>query len=268
MIGISHKQIYTEDLLNKDSDIDFVEIITENFINNDDFSLLQRLSEKYKMSAHGVSLNLASEQELNKDYLNKLKRLLDAVPFEMVSDHLCWTGNAHGNSHALIPFIYNEESLNRTALKIHEVQKFLKRPIALENLSAYIRFKGSTMTEAEFLTKLVEMTGCKILLDVNNLVVDERNFNTSLEEYISTIPMDSIAEIHLAGYYDKGDFYLDTHSEPVAPRTWEIYKSVIQKAGRNIPTNLERDSDLPEFSELVREIHLAKTLMEKNNVSR
>ncbi|MCB9062291.1 MAG: DUF692 domain-containing protein [Halobacteriovoraceae bacterium] len=232
--------------------IDYFEAISENHM--DSFGrplyILELIAKDYPLSFHGVSLSIASSQALNEKYLSSLKTLYDIFNPFFISDHLCWTGLAHSNTHNLLPFAYNNENLNYIVSKINKVQDFLKRPLGLENLSAYFDWKGSTYTEWEFIAELMKRSGCLWLLDVNNIYVNSQNHQFDPFVYIDAIDMDRVGQIHLAGFTDMGDFLFDTHSRPVHEDVWKLYEYTLKKANRNIPTLLEWDEDIPSFEEV------------------
>ena len=263
MIGLSHKHRFDKELLNEKNDLGFIEVITENWIDDEDLTPLKELREKYQITLHGVSLNIGSFEPVNKVYLKKLKRLIDEINPIGISDHLCFTGTVEGNSHALLPISFTKKNLDRIAEKLNYVQEFLGRKISLENLSAYVKFNDSEMSEAEFLTELVKKCGSGIMLDVNNLVVDERNFGTDPIKYIEQLPADAIKEIHIAGYQDQEQFFLDMHNNPMSDRGWEVYEAAIKKVGKAVPTLLERDEDIPPMEELLEELRLATEIQKR-----
>ena len=242
--------------------IGWFEAISENFINTRGrpFEVLMKVREHYEFSLHGVSLNIASHEEINFQYLEKLKQLYEVVDPFLVSDHLCWTGGKASNLHNLLPFPYSEENLVFLSEKVLKVQDFLKRPLAFENLSAYFSLNSGDYTEAEFLRELSLKTDCKILLDINNVFVNSENQKFNPYEFLDTVPLERVSEIHLAGHTDQGDFLFDTHSEPVCEEVWNLYQYVIEK--RQIPTLIEWDENIPSLNRLFEEAEIATSLLE------
>lgn len=249
---------------NPPSDIDYFEAISENHMNSKGrpWEILEIIRKDYPLSFHGVSLNIGLASELNQNYLKKLKEMVDTFDPILVSDHLCWTGKPKTNFHNLLPFAYTEENLEHVASKVSQTMDFLKRPIALENLSAYFQYKDSTMKEWDFFSRLIEKTGCLMLLDVNNIYVNSVNQKFDPKEFVDAIPLERVAEIHLAGFTDMGDFLFDTHSKPVYPEVWELYKYVLSKR-KNIPTLIEWDDDIPAFPTLKDEAMKAKQIFQE-----
>jgi uncharacterized protein (UPF0276 family) len=240
------------------------EIISENYIDSygRPRDILNLVRENNPISMHGVSLSIASHEGLNFDYLEKLKQLIKEVDPFLVSDHLCWTGSAHANLHNLLPFAYNEANLSMVSERIDQVQNSLGREMAIENLSAYFDYKESTFTEWDFIKELAKKSGCKLLLDINNIYVNSQNHDFDAKTYLDTIPLDQVAEIHLAGFSDMGDFLFDTHSKPVYPAVWDLFEHVIEKKS-DIPVLIEWDEDIPDFRVLEDEAKKAIKIWEK-----
>lgn len=245
-------------------EVDYFEIITENFYDTQGrpLEILKKLRESFPISFHGVSLSLASDAEIDIDYLNKVKVLESLIDPFLVSDHLCWTGNAKSNLHNLLPFPYTKNEVSVISEKIDQVQNFLKRPLLLENLSAYIQFSESEMSEAEFLSELQKRTGCFILLDLNNLFVNSHNFKINIEDYLSKIPAHAVKEIHLSGFTNMGDYYFDTHSTPVRDDVWDIFQKY-KKVYSSAVTTIEWDEDLPDYPTVLKEVNKAREYAKK-----
>jgi uncharacterized protein (UPF0276 family) len=240
--------------------VDWFEIISENFMDTDGRPKrnLARVREQYPVVMHGVALSIGTVDPLNSEYLAKLKELIDFVKPAWVSDHLCWTGIAHRNSHDLLPLPYTEEALNHVVARIKQVQDFLEQPIALENPSTYLEFKTSHMDEAEFIARMVKESGCQLLLDVNNVYVSCYNHRLDPKAYIDALPLDQVVQVHLSGHLNKGTHIIDTHDDVVVDAVWELYKYVTNRAGRTLNTMIEWDDKLPPFEALYAELEKAK----------
>jgi len=245
-------------------EINYLEALSENHMTSKGrpWAILEKLRENYQFSFHGVSLSIASHAGPRLDYLQVLKQFIDTFEPKVVSDHLCWTGLPHSNAHNLLPVPYNDESFLFLRDRVLEVQDFLKRPIALENLSAYVDFKTSTMSEWEFWKKLLSETDAMMMLDVNNVFVNAQNHGFDPKIYLDAIPQNKIAQVHLAGFTDAGKFLLDTHSKPVYPEVWILYRHLIQRVGA-VPTIIEWDEDIPELSVVVAEAQKARAIIEE-----
>ena len=265
-LGVGLRSKHFPYLMNEpDMLVDWFEIISENFLDNHGYGkhVMLEIAKVKPMVMHGVSMNIGSKDPLNIEYLKKLKTLAHEVQPVWISDHLCWTGIAHHNSHDLLPLPLNEESLIHVIKRVQQVQDFLERPLILENPSTYMEFEMSTMTEWDYLTNLVEETNCGLLLDVNNVYVSSFNHGYDPEEYIKNLPHQSIVQIHLAGPTHAGDLMIDTHDQPVPKRVWELYKLVDELTG-GVSTLLEWDANIPEYPELVEELNKAKKVLQGN----
>lgn len=250
-IGIGLRVPHYKYILSENPSIDWFEIISENFMcdGGRPLDILERILDRYTVVQHGVSLYLGSVDLFDRDQLKRLKRLVKRTKTPFLSDHLCW-GSVDGTyTHDLLPMPYTVDSVRHTAERIKAVQDYLEIPICVENVSSYAEFKISTMSEWEFLSEVVELADCGILLDVNNVYVSSRNHNFDPFEYINKIPHHRVAQIHLAGHTECEEVILDTHSQPVADPVWQLYSRAIELIG---PTNtlLEWDAELPPFSEV------------------
>lgn len=240
--------------------VDWFEIISENFMDTHGRPRrnLARIKEKYPIVMHGVALSIGTVDPLNSEYLQKLKALAGWVKPAWISDHLCWTGVAHRNTHDLLPVPYTEEALKHITARIRQVQDYLEQPIALENPSTYLEFKSSTMPEAEFIARMAQDSGCLLLLDVNNVYVTCYNHRLDPKTYIDTLPLDRVAQIHLSGHSHMGTHIIDTHDNPVIDEVWALYGYVVNKAGRTPNTMVEWDDHIPEFPVLFAELDKAR----------
>lgn len=240
--------------------VDWFEIISENFMDTDGRPIrnLVRIRERYPIVMHGVAMSIGTVDPLNSEYLTKLKKLIDFVQPAWISDHLCWTGIAHKNTHDLLPVPYTEEALKHIVNRIKQVQDFLERPIALENPSTYLEFKTSHIGEAEFIARMAEESGCHLLLDVNNVYVSSFNHRLDPKAYIDALPLDKVVQIHLSGHTNKGTHIIDTHDDHVVDEVWALYRYATHKAGRTVNTMVEWDDKLPSFETLNAELEKAR----------
>lgn len=247
---------------NLPKEINYLEVLSENHMTSRGrpYQILSKLKDHYAFSFHGVSLSIARHDGPDQNYLKLLKDFIETFEPVVVSDHLCWSGLPHSNAHNLLPIPYNQESLKLIANRVHLVQDYLKRSIALENLSAYVDFKSSTMTEWEFWRELMLKTDCSMMLDVNNVYVNAVNHGFKAEEYLDAIPKNKIAQVHLAGFTDTGKFLFDTHSKPVYPQVWELYRHLIKRTGP-LNTIIEWDDDIPELNVVISEALKAKQIV-------
>ncbi|TGN06335.1 DUF692 domain-containing protein [Leptospira bandrabouensis] len=247
------------------TDIDWFEVISENYMNTEGrpMSVLESIRKDYPITCHGVGMSLGSSNDIDPNYLKDLKLLIDRVDPFLVSDHLAWNHFNGIRLHELIPVPYHEECLEVITNHIDHVQNELKRQIAIENIIAYFNYKSSTMKECEFLNLLTQKTGCLILLDINNVYVNAKNFQFNPVDFIKTIPKKSIAQIHLAGFTDMGNFLFDTHAEPVHPEVWNLLETFLDYIPENVPIMIEWDENVPEFQQLEDELNKVRKIVKK-----
>ncbi|MBI3569913.1 MAG: DUF692 domain-containing protein [Gammaproteobacteria bacterium] len=259
--GLGLRPTHYETVLNDSPAIDWFEIISENYLvpGGKPLHYLERIRSRYPMVMHGVSLSIGSQDALNREYLKQLRSLADRVEPEWMSDHLCWTG-AHGlNAHDLLPLPYTEEALQHVAARVGQVQDFLGRRILLENVSSYVTYPESEMSEWEFLREIAGRADCLILLDINNIYVSSVNHEFDPLVYLNAMPAERVWQFHLAGHRNLGDYIIDTHDEPVIDPVWELYAQAVRRFG-NVSTMIERDDNIPPLAELLAELHHAREI--------
>ena len=234
--------------------VDWFEVISENFMakGGRPLSVLDRVRRDYPVVLHGVSLSIGSTDPLDFDYLDQLKALAERVEPAWVSDHLCWTGVGGHNAHDLLPLPYTEEALAHVVARVTAVQDYLGRQIALENVSTYLSFAGSTLPEWEFLAQVATRADCGILLDVNNVYVSAANHGFDPETYLAAMPPERVWQVHLAGHTDGGGHLLDTHSRHVCEEVWELYRIATRRIGA-VSSLVEWDEDIPDWDTLEAE---------------
>ena len=243
--------------------IDWFEIISENYLvaGGKPLYFLDRIREHYPMAMHGVSLSIGSSDPLDHDYLAALKRLAARVEPAWISDHLCWTGIDGRNLHDLLPLPYTEEAIAHVAGRTRQVQDTLGRQILLENVSSYVTWTGSRISEWEFLSAIAERADCHILLDVNNVYVSAHNHGFDPLAYLDGVPSGRVRQIHLAGHSHNGSLIVDTHDHPVPDPVWALYAEAIARLGP-VSTMIERDDDIPPLEVLLAELAQARSLAE------
>lgn len=245
-------------------DIPFFEVLSDNYLceGGPSLSHLEKIRALYPVTLHGVGMSLGSTDNLNLSYLTKLKNLIHAVQPLLVSDHLCWTALDGQHFHELLPLPYTEEAVKHVAARIREAQDFLERQLMIENVSSYLAYKNSQLTEWDFLQVVADEADCLILLDINNIYVSAKNNHFQPEDYLNGLKTHRIAQFHIAGFEDKGTHLLDTHGADVKPQVWDLYSAALEKFG-TIPTVIERDNAIPEFSVLQQEALYAKKIMDR-----
>lgn len=265
-LGLGLRSKHFNYILENNPPVDWFEIISENFMDSGGRPkhVLRRIAERYPVVMHGVSLSIGSADDLNIEYLTKLKNLAAEIQPLWVSDHLCWTGINNLNSHDLLPLPLTEESLEHVCRKINRAQDFLERPLVFENPSTYLTFKQSTIEEWDFLRYMTEETGCGILLDVNNVYVSAFNNDFDAAHYIERLPHENIVQMHLAGHRSCGDYVIDTHDNAVAPEVWNLFSRAWELT-KGAAVLLEWDSEIPEFDIYHSELLKAKNFMNDLN---
>jgi len=259
--GLGLRPSYYETVLGELPPVDWLEVISENYLvaGGRPLHYLDRIREHYPMVMHGVSLSIGGTDRLDRDYLRQLKTLIARVEPEWVSDHLCWTGQGGQQLHDLLPLPYTEEVVRHVARRLGEVQDFLGRRILLENVSSYLTYRPSEMSEWAFYRAVVEEADCLMLLDVNNIHVSAVNHGFDPLEYLDAIPADRVWQIHLAGHSDYGDYLVDTHDQPIVPAVWELYEEAVARFGA-VSAMIERDDNFPPLSELLGELEQVRDI--------
>jgi len=240
----------------------FLEVHAENYMA--ETAALDRLLElrcDYPLSLHGVALSLGSAEELDSGHLRRFKALIDRVEPMLVSEHLAWSAIGGAYLNDLLPLPYTEESLDLFCHHVEEAQHALGHRLLIENPSSYLRYRHSSIPEAEFLAEIARRTGCGILFDVNNIYVSARNFGFDPLGYLDTLPAEMIGEIHLAGHHaaEDVDILIDDHGSCVAEPVWELYAEALRRLAP-VPTLIEWDANLPALEVLLDEAQHAQEL--------
>lgn len=272
LIGVGLRHAHFTDVLTQPKQVDFVEVHSENFFGAGGaaLSVLNQVREKYPISLHSTSMGLGSDHDIPHHYLERLKKLAQNIDPFLMSEHACFTwGQQQGqliHSGDLLPILHTSASLDRMCEQVDKVQSILGRQLIIENVSAYIKFDESYLSEADFLAQLSQRTGSKILLDINNIAVNSVNFEggnikQSVTDYINILPINSVAQIHLAGCTlpSAGELVVDDHARPVSTEVWQGYTQALQRFGQ-IPTLIEWDNDLPDWSILIAEADKARDI--------
>ncbi len=262
--GVGLRRPHFQRVLSAPTGVDWFEVISENFMvdGGRPLDVLDRVRADYPVVLHGVSLSIGSADPLDRGYLDRLAALAERVEPAWISDHLCWTGVGGRNAHDLLPLPYTDEALAHVASRVAQVQERLGRPIALENVSSYLTYTASRLSEWEFLAEVSRRAGCGILLDVNNIYVSSVNHGFDPVRYLDGIPADRVWQFHLAGHSDQGRYLLDTHDHPVPDPVWDLYRRAVERFGP-VPTLVEWDDRIPEWDVLEAESARARRLQEE-----
>lgn len=273
-LGIGWRHPHYDDLLSQQPALDFIEVHSENFFADGGAALavLQQGRERYPVSLHGVGLSLGSVAGIDPWHLDQLARLVDRIEPVRVSDHAAFArGMLEAQAlHAadLLPLPFTKEALQVMTDNVQRVQDRLRRPIAVENLSAYLQWAGADMDEPEFFNSLARRSGCQLLVDVNNLYVNALNAQrrgdgdspeAECRRWLDAIQPGQVAELHLAGHVDTGDIVIDDHGSRVHPAVWALYQHALARLGP-VPTLIEWDTDLPPLAVLLDEAQSAREL--------
>ncbi|QUT05525.1 DUF692 domain-containing protein [Sphingobium phenoxybenzoativorans] len=259
--GLGLRKPHYQDFLERRVPVDFVEVISENFMidGGRPLDILRRVRDRYPVALHGVSMSVGSADGLDRRYLTRLRQLVDEIDPIFVSDHLCWTRIDGFQSHDLLPLPYTQEALDCVCANVAQAQDMLGRTMLIENPSSYIAFADSEMTEWQFLDALCARTGCELLLDVNNIVVSAANHGFDAIDYLHGIPAAHVRQIHLAGHSQGKELLVDTHDRPVPESVWALYARALDRLGP-VATMIERDDDIPPLETLLMELDIARAV--------
>lgn len=239
------------------------EVHSENFFvsGGPALAVLEALRRRYPLSLHGVGMSLGGADRLDQQHLRQLKALAQRIQPAAISEHLCWSAIGGRWLNDLLPLPYTREALDRVCGNIDQLQETLGRTILVENVSSYLRFLPEDMPEWVFVAEVARRTGCSLLLDVNNIHVSACNHGFDAMDFLAGIPVDTVAEIHLAGYEEVDGLLVDTHSRPVYPPVWDLYQTALERFGR-IPTLIEWDQDIPALEVLQGEAAKAQRYLD------
>jgi uncharacterized protein (UPF0276 family) len=259
-LGLRHE--HYEEIAANPGRVSWFEALSENYMvpGGRPLHWLDRIRRDYPMALHGVSLSIGSIDPLDQRYLDDLEALIDRVQPLWVSDHLCFTGLRGINMHDLLPLPYTEEALNHVTDRVLSVQDRLKRRLVLENVSSYVTYAASELTEWEFIAELAKRADCEILLDVNNVYVSAFNHEFDALAFIRAMPRERVRQFHLAGHTHNGNHIIDTHDHPIVPDVWTLYEEAA-RLFPGVPTMIERDADIPPYEELLGELDIARRIV-------
>jgi hypothetical protein len=266
--GVGLKPQHYREILDARPDVGFFEVHAENYMGDGGppHRYLEAIRARYPLSLHGVGLSLGSASPLDKEHLARLKRLIARYQPELFSEHLAWSSHNSGFLNDLLPLPYTQDTLQQLCDHIDEVQNTLARPMLLENPATYVRFADSTYSETQFLNEIARRTGCRLLLDVNNVAVSATNHHHDAMGYLDAFPTEYVSEIHLAGAARSRDdagveLLIDDHGSPVSTDVWTLYVHALERTGP-IPTLIEWDNDVPQWSVLHAEASRAQRILD------
>ncbi len=262
--GLGLRIEHYDAILSEKPAVDWFEILTENYLvpGGKPHYYLEKIRELYPLVMHGVSMSIGSCDPLDWEYLTQIKKLAERIEPKWISDHLCWTGFNNKNMHDLLPLPYTEEAIQHVVNRIQQVQDFLNRRILIENVSSYVSYKQSILTEWAFLKEICERADCFILLDVNNVYVSSVNHEFNPIEYVTAIPPERVYQIHLAGHSNMGSYIIDSHDHNIVDPVWDLYEKTLHHVGP-VSTMIERDDHIPSLSTLLTELNHARKIAKK-----
>jgi uncharacterized protein (UPF0276 family) len=270
LAGTSFKHEHLPAILEDRTQGGFFEIHAENYMGagGPPHHALEQIRRDYPISLHGVAMSIGGPQSLDRNHIERFRALVERYEPALVSEHLAWSTHQTTYFNDLLPLPYTEATRRRVAEHIDEVQQAINRPLLLENPSTYVVFRESTMSETDFIRGLVRRTGCRLLLDINNVFVSATNHGYSALDYLSDFPIERVGEIHLAGHAeqvdDEGDrLLIDSHDGPVADAVWKLFEIVINRSGP-IPTLVEWDSNIPDWPVLKAEAWAAQEILDRH----
>ena len=259
--GLGLRPDHYEEIAANPGKVSWFEALSENYMvpGGKPLQWLDTFRRDYPMAMHGVSLSIGSIDPLDLRYLDDLKALANRIEPMWVSDHLCFTGLRSINMHDLLPLPYTEEALDHVAERVMRVQDHLGRRLVLENVSSYVTYAASELTEWDFIAALAQRTDCEILLDVNNVYVSAFNHEFDARAFLRAMPAARVRQFHLAGHLHKGTHIIDTHDHPIISDVWDLYAEAV-RLFPGVPTMIERDANIPPYAELLAELDIAREI--------
>jgi Uncharacterized protein conserved in bacteria len=267
-IGIGFREHFRADVFLHRREIDFLEITADHYLDArpEKIEELKLLREHFPLVPHSLELSLGSAEGIDEEYLEKLAELIELIQPEWFSDHLCFTKSGGVRIGHLAPVPYTREALKVFVKNISRVQRKIRTPLILENITYLVRFPSSEMSEAEFIRRVLEETGCGMLLDVTNLYVNSVNFNFDWRAFLDEIPNERVVQLHFVGSHRHWKFLIDAHADRTESEIWEVYREVCARCSVK-GAILERDKNFPPFAEILTEIETARRFAENPNIA-
>jgi uncharacterized protein len=264
--GIGLRSCHYKTILETKPKVPWFEVLSDNYMIDGGPALenLLKIRQDYAVSMHGVAMSIGGTDPLNKEYLFKLKNLSKKLETTWVSDHLSFCSNNKQYLPDLLPLPYTEVAINHVVNRIKQIQDYLGFKIIIENVSSYIEYTYSDLTEWEFISEISTKADCNILLDINNIFVSSKNHNFDPLDYINNIPKDKVKQYHLGGYQDMGTYLFDNHSQAIHKPVWDLFKQATDIIG-NKPTLIEWDQNIPNFEILLQEAKKANSFLRQKN---
>ena len=260
--GMGLRSPHLSHVLENKPQVPWFEVMADNYLNQGEIPhrALEKIRTHYPLTFHCLGMNLGSTEVLNDSYFKRLSELIERYQPQWISDHLCWVGANGLQSHDLLPLPYTADAVSHAASRIQQAQEKLGRRMLIENLSGYLRFNQSEMTEWEFVKAVVEKADCHLLLDINNIYVNSENLRFDPYLYIDAMPVDRVKEMHLAGHLRTEGILVDNHGSAVCDEVWDLYRYAAQRFPQ-VPTLMEWDLNIPAFEVVWAEAQKAQTVL-------
>ncbi|TRD20635.1 DUF692 domain-containing protein [Palleronia caenipelagi] len=267
--GVGFKAQHFAEICETPGRVGWLEIHAENYMGAGGRPLaqLRHLAERFPISVHGVGLSIGGEASLDRDHLDRLRALCDAINPAQFSEHLAWSTHDTSFLNDLLPLPYNQSTLDRVSDHIDQVQEVLGRRMLLENPSSYLAFVETDMSEPEFLAAIARRTGCGLLLDINNVFISATNLGYDPRSYVDAFPLDAVGEVHLGGHDEDSDDHgrpllIDSHGRETADPVWRLLDHALERMGPR-PLLIEWDNDVPDWPTLAAEAERAAQALQR-----
>ncbi len=266
-VGIGFREQFRADVFLHQKKIDFLEITADHYFdaNRKKLAELDLLKQHFPLIPHGLNLSLGSAEGVDESYLEKFAALVERLKPAWFSDHLCFTRSGGRQIGHLAPVPYTKEAIEVFVRNISHVKRKINAPLILENITYNVRFPSSEMTEAKFITKVLEETDCGLLLDVTNLYINSKNFNFDWRRFLDELPVERIVQLHFVGLRKNKNLLIDAHADRTGDEIWTVFREVCRRADVK-GAILERDENFPPFIEILEEIETAKSLFKNPNL--
>lgn len=266
-VGLGYREeIADHTIENKDS-IDFLEVISDHYLNFGPVEMKDlEKARDFQIIPHGIELSIGNTGEVDVDYLKKLNKFLQSIDAPWWSDHLCFTGVQGNRLHDLLPLPHSKEAVEHVVRRIKKVREYIEIPLLLENISSYLVMPGSEMTEAQFVGEIIEQADCGLLLDVNNLYVNSVNHNFDARDYLDSLPIERVVQVHVAGHRRVDNLLIDTHGAKISKPVFDLLSEVVSRTEVKAIL-LERDQLFPRFSSILAELDKIREVAGKKQAS-
>ena len=265
-IGLGFRREIADAFLEGDIKPDFIEVAVENWLELGGYwgDVFRCVTGQFPLIVHGLSLSIGSPEELDYEFLKKVKGFLKTFDVKIYSEHLSFAKFENAHFFDLLPIPFREDSVKHISKRIRQVQDYLEMPLAIENVSYYTSAEAE-MSEQQFINSIVEESGCNMLLDVNNVFVNAFNHNYDPYRFIDDMPLEKVSYIHMAGHKRIApDLIIDTHGEAIIEPVYKLFDHTIKKMNP-VPVLLERDFNFPELDELKTELSALRSIVNKNH---